>query len=334
MFEKYEDDGYITETAEQFNSLAKDMAKVELSDAGQVSDMVKSATKELGLTNVEKKGLKRIPLFAKISHRVENQLIDTMTAEQVLVKYEKELMELEVQARLSKEEIKKGINRNKEIASQVTDKIVEVEADIKNIDEMVANGEKIVEDVPGTLRNRLQSHAITLGQQKADAESRTIQYSVQLVLAENILTGFNDVRLSVTTTLRDSILQAQIIKKQEEYIKSIGDAKELMRNVKEDNATRLNTMVNNAAGDIYQYEQDAESLKKITDINYATITSLSELNASIEQGRNLLKDTFTEIEKMADENVVSNESIKVLATSQNIEEQQAFLNKQESDVTN
>lgn len=332
MFEKYENEEYINETAEQFNALSKDMAKVELADAGQVSTMVKDATKELGLANVEKKGLKRIPLFAKLSNTVENKLIDTMTAEQVLVKYEKELLELETQAKISKQEIKSGITRNKNIASEVAVKISEVEADIKKLDEMAVNGEQLIEDVPGTIRNRLQSHAMTLGQQKVDAESRTIQYSVQLVLAENILTGFNDVRLSVTTTLRDSIMQAQIIKKQEEYIKSIADAKELMRNVKEDNATRLNTMVNNAAGDIYQYEQDAASIKKITDINYATITSLGELNESIEQGRNLLKDTFIEIEKMAESNVLKAKDIEKVTHSTNKAEQEQFLSGQDLDA--
>lgn len=332
MFEKYEDEQYINETAEQFNALAKDMAKVDLADASQVSVMVKDATKELGLANVEKKGLKRIPLFAKLSNTVENKLIDTMTAEQVLVKYEKELLDLETQAKLSKQEIKNGIARNKQIAAEVSEKIQEVEADIKKIDELEASGEKLVEDVPGTIRNRLQSHAITLGQQKVDAESRTIQYSVQLVLAENILTGFNDVRLSVTTTLRDSILQAQIIQKQEQYIKSIADAKELMRNVKEDNASRLNTMVNNAAGDIYQYEQDAASIKKITDINYATITSINELHESVAQGRNLLKETFGEIEKLAENNILKTNDIQKLANSADKTEQEKFLNEQDLDA--
>ncbi len=332
MFEKYENEEYVNETAEQFNLLSKDMAKVELADAGQVSTMVKDATKELGLANVEKKGIKRIALFAKLSNKVENKLIDTMTAEQVLVKYEKELLELENDAKISKQEIKNGIIRNKQIASQVASKITEVESDIKKLDELAANGQPIIEDVPGTMRNRLQSHAMTLSQQKVDAESRTVQYSVQLVLAENILTGFNDVRLSVTTTLRDSIMQAQIIKKQEEYIKSIADAKELMRNVKEDNAARLNTMVNNAAGDIYQYEQDAASIKKITDINYATITSLSELNESIEQGRNLLKETFNDIEKMATTNALKTNDIEKLAHSTNKSEQENFLKDQDLDA--
>lgn len=332
MFEKYEDEKYITETAEQFNSLSKDMAKVELADAGQVSVMVKDATKELGLAGVEKKGLKRIPLFAKLSNTVENKLIDTMTAEQVLVKYEKELLELETQAKISKQEIKNGIERNKNIAKQVASKIDEVEADIKQLDELAIRGETPVEDVPGTIKNRLQSHAVTLGQQKVDAESRTIQYSVQLVLAENILTGFNDVRLSVTTTLRDSIMQANIIQKQEEYIKSIADAKELMRNVKEDNANRLNKMVNNAAGDIYQYEQDAASIKKITDINYATITSLNELNESIEKGRDLLRTTFSEIETKAEDNFVIATDIKMLAESSNQADKEQFLSEQDLDA--
>lgn len=335
MFEKYEDGNYVSETSEQFNQLAKDMARVELGDAGKAGELVKSATKELGLMNVEKKGLKKIPLIAKLSNKANNVLIDSMTAEQVLVRYEKELLDFETQAKLSKEDIKRGIERNKQIAVEVDQKVSEVEADIQKLTELTQNGEAIVEDVPGTMLNRLQSYAVTLQQQKADAQSRTIQYSVQLVLAENILTGYNDVRLSVTTTLRDSIMQSQIIQKQEEYIKSIGDAKELIRNVKEDNAQRLNTMVSNASSDIYQYEKDAETIKKIADINFATITSLNELNESVAAGRKLLQATFVEIEENANNNAIEfNKMMSVAQTGDNQAKLQLLEEKGTANVTN
>lgn len=325
MFEKYEDESYITESSEKFNQLAKDMATVEMGDAGKAGQMVKDATKQLGLDSMEKKGLKKIPLFAKVSNRANAVLIDTMSAEQVLVKYEKELLEEETKAKLSKTAIKNGIARNKQIITEVEEKLVEVKSDIDKLNTMQANGEALVEDVPGTLMNRLQSYSITLEQQKADAMSRTLQYSVQLVLAENILTGFNDVRLSVTTTLRDSILQAQIIHQQEQYIKTVKDAKEVVRNVKVDNANRLKQMAANASSDIYQYEEDAEAIKSITDINYATITSIKELNESVEKGRELLRSTFVDIEHQAEENYNLFKTITEVSNSGDDEKKQQLI---------